>query len=216
MNKDTVEQIYSELSPTEDSFERSKIFELLRTRVAGGLEMDHKSKKAEKYWDDISRDLEDITNANPTDAFRFAIETLELIQPAEDPEQYRTWLKGNALIILSHPKVRSFVLADLNKQEESVLYSSFNEFLDYQVPQSIQTEDDLSDHPQCFNLVMSLVIIHSLQEQKAQSIFHLEQRSQDLLKDELIKQVIGLYYDVSGDKELVEPLYQDIQTSSIG
>lgn len=60
---------------------------------------------------------------------------------------------------------------------------------------------------------MSLVIIQGLHGQKVQSISPLELRSQDLLQDEHVKQVIGFYYNTQGDTELVEPLYRAIQNS---
>lgn len=213
MNKDAVDKIYSALSQTGDPVGRSKIFDLVRTRVVSGLEKSRNRDEADKYWNDINKDLEAIINGDPQEAFQFAVDTLQLNQPSEGPDQYRSWLKGNALVILSHPNVRSLLIADLNKSDGSVIRSSLNSFLDYQIPQAVQTIDDLSDHPQCFNLVMSLVIIHGLHGQKLQSISPLEHRSQDLLQDEHVKQVIGFYYNTPGDTEFVRPIYQAVQNS---
>lgn len=70
MSKDALDKIYSELSPIGDSVGRTKIFELVRTRVVSGLEMSRKREEADTYWNDINKDLETIINGDPHGRFK--------------------------------------------------------------------------------------------------------------------------------------------------
>lgn len=209
MDRDKLDSIYQDLSKVEGS-ERNEVLALLRTRVAGGLEAQHRGHEAGEYWMPLNSDLEAVASANPKDAFDFALETLRLDEGKNDPDQYQTWLKGNALIILSNPKVKPFLIEDLNNDKSQIL-PSLDAFLNFQTPEAVQTKEDLSDYPQAFNLVMSLVIINDLQDHKLKPIADLETKSKDLLKDKKVKHLINLYHDISDDKELVEPLFQAIR-----
>lgn len=211
MDRDRVGLIFNNLSRAEGP-ERNKLFTLLRTRVAGGLEAQHRGHEAGKYWMSLNSDLEAVVNDNSEDAFCFALETLRLNRSKNDPDQYSSWLKGNALIILSNQKIKPLLIENLSK-ENSQLLPVLETFLGFCAPESIQTKDDLSDYPQAFNLIMSLVIINDLQDQNIKSLTDIETRGKELLKDEKIKHLINLYHDISDDKELVEPLFQAIQTT---
>ncbi len=104
-------------------------------------------------------------------------------------------------------------MADLDKPEGAIIRSSLDSFLSYQIPQSVKTSSDLSDHPQCFNLVMSMVIINDLKGQQVRPFSQLEIRVQELLQNEHVKHLINLFHDDPADRELVETLYQAIQKS---
>ncbi len=209
MDRDKLDSIYQYLSKAEGS-KRNEILALLRTRVAGGLEAQHHGHEAGKYWMPLNSDLEAVANANPKDAFDFALETLRLDEGKNDPDQYRSWLKGNALIILSNPKVKPLLIADLGS-ENSQVSPAIEAFLNFQTPDAVQTKDDLSDYPQSFNLVMSLVILNDLKAQNIKSIAGLETKADQLLKNKKVKHLINLYHDISDDKELVEPLFRAIR-----
>jgi hypothetical protein len=98
MAEDAVDRLYSELSPTEDQFSRSKIFTLLRTRIAIGLDATGRGDESEPIWDQVNGDLEIIAN-DPSKAFQFAVETLSLDEPADDPDQFRSWPKAMHLLL---------------------------------------------------------------------------------------------------------------------
>ena len=210
MDRDKLNSIYQDLSKAEGS-KRSEVLALLRTRVAGGLEAQHRGHEAGKYWMPLNSDLEAVASANPKDAFDFALDSLRLDKGNDDPDQYRSWLKGNALIILSNPKVKPLLIEDLNSTNSQVL-PVLDAFLDFQTPEAVQTKDDLSDYPQSFNLVMSLVIINDLQDQNINQITNLKAKGKELLNDSKVKHLINLYHDISDDKELVEPLFHAIRT----
>src|ERR1700690_3552854 len=99
MAKESIDSIYQELSG-EEGIERDKVLSVLRTRVAGGLEIQHRGHDAEDYWTSLNLDLESVVENSPQDAFEFALDTLALDEAKDDSDKYRSWLKGNALIIL--------------------------------------------------------------------------------------------------------------------
>ncbi len=209
MSKDAVNALLSEFSPTEDKLSRSVILSLLRTRITSGLEASDRGDETEPYWDEINRDLESITK-DPREAFRFAVETLSLIQPSDDPDQFRSWLKGNALVILSTPNVRPFLVEDLNQGDISKLHEPLESILRFDIPESVKTNNDLSQYPQCFNLVMGMLVVRSLSNDMP-SVSDLHDKTEQLLGNQRVRDVINLFHEVTADSEIVEPLYQAIQ-----
>ena len=214
MSKDAVEQLSSQLSEIQDPVERNIILELARTRAAAGFEM-QQDKRSDIYWEGVGNILEEIMKKRPEDALNSAINILKLPDRSNDPDQFRSWLKGNVLIILSDPRMQSLVTHELNKPGETVIHSSLAAFLSYQAPRTITTKEDLSKHPQCFELVMSMVTVNSLKEQHIPSLSPLAKRTGELLQDEMARRVIDLYYDVPGDKQYVEPVYNLIHPEAL-
>ncbi|HUD19502.1 MAG TPA: hypothetical protein VMR81_03605 [Patescibacteria group bacterium] len=205
MSEDAIEQLSSQLSEIQDPVERNIILELVRTRAAAGFEM-QQDERSDIYWKGVGNIIEEMMK-RPEEALNSAIDILKLPERSNDPDQFRSWLKGNVLIILSDPRMQSLVTHELNKPGETVIHSSLAEFLSYQIPKTITTKEDLSHHPQCFELVMSMVMVSSLTEQHIPSLSPLAERTGELLQDEMARRVIDLYYDVPGDKQYVEPVY---------
>lgn len=211
---DKVEHIAEKLSSIEGDLERKEIFALLRTRLAGGYEAMGEGKKASDYWTVLNEDLEAIVHTDPKGAFEFAVESLNLDPTVGNTDQYRFWLQGNCLIILSHPNIRPLLIHDLENPKSSRVLSPFKSTLNYQIPPEVHSKEDFSRYPQCFNLVMGLVIVHGLEDERLLSMPDLERQANDLLNNERIKQIIGLFYDVEEDRELVRPLLDIIQGTS--
>lgn len=183
---------------------------LLRTYIAGKLESLHEYHEAGKYWNELNNDVESLISTDPQEAFKFAVETLNPNQSEKEDKKvhFRDWWQGTALIILSNPQVKPFLIDELKKDQKSAIIPSLESFLAYIPPETIKVKDDLSDSPESFNLVMSMVLLHSLEGKDLQAISGLEEKTKSLLQDPHIKHIIGLYHTISDDKELVEPLFQ--------
>lgn len=187
---------------------------LLRTYIAGKLESLHEYHEAGKYWTDLNTDIESLIKTDPKEAFKFAVETLNPSQSEiTNKAHFREWWQGTALIILSNPQVEPFLIDELTKGDKSAIIPSLESFLSYNPPETIKVKDDLSDYPESFNLVASMVLLDRLKGKNLDTISGLEEKTKSLLQNPHIQHIIDLYHTISDDKEFVEPLFQLIHNS---
>lgn len=182
---------------------------LLRTYIAGKLETLHEYHEAGKYWNEINDDVATLISADPEEAFKFAVQTLNPAQSEINKKiHFREWWQGTALIILANPQVEPFLIDELKKDNQSAIIPSLESFLAYNPPETIKVKNDLSDYPECFNFIMAMVLLHNLDGKNLPTISGLEEKTKSLLQNPHIKHIIGLYHTISDDKELVESLFQ--------
>lgn len=187
-------------------------YSLLRTFIAGKLESQQNPVDTSKYWSAIVEDVDALIKADPEEAFNFAVKTLEPgADTADPPVRFREWWQGTALIILADSQLKSYLVKELDKENEKIT-KSLESFLNYRPVEFVKTKSELP--PEGFNLLMAMNLVNNMQGENVKSLSELEKKSHELLNDEQTKIFIDLFHSIPEDQELIEPLYQIIHSST--
>jgi hypothetical protein len=155
----SVNKEINRLGKITDRGNQSKIFYLLKARIAAGLENQEKGSETisdpmSKNWIDAAFNADKLAESNPDEALKLGL-TLCLLPDNTEKEKIYQWMRGDGPIILTNDKLKKQLLSYLKSDPRAAQFvSRIEEYMKFDI--SKFSKEQMFNEAKCFLVVSSI------------------------------------------------------------